>query len=52
MPQMMPMNWIMLFLFFIIIFIMFNMMNFCLINYNFSNLKSKNIIKFPMNWKW
>ncbi|YP_009166939.1 ATP synthase F0 subunit 8 (mitochondrion) [Plodia interpunctella] len=53
MPQMMPINWIMSFFFFILIFIMFNMMNYYISmskpSLNFSNKKFslKNF-----NWKW
>nr|YP_010586241.1 ATP synthase F0 subunit 8 [Himalopsyche malenanda]UZZ44003.1 ATP synthase F0 subunit 8 [Himalopsyche malenanda] len=52
MPQMMPMNWIMLFLFFISVFLTFNVMNFYLFNYNYSDLKIKSLNKNPLNWKW
>nr|AII02567.1 ATP synthase F0 subunit 8 [Emmelina monodactyla] len=53
MPQMMPINWIFLFMFSIIIFIMFNIMNYYIfsIKINVSKFKSmknnKNLI-----WKW
>nr|QNE85853.1 ATP synthase F0 subunit 8 [Platypalpus cursitans] len=53
MPQMSPLNWLMLFILFTIIFIMF-----CMINY-FSFLqqipqsqKTMMITKSSMNWKW
>nr|ARH53756.1 ATP synthase F0 subunit 8 [Carpelimus fuliginosus] len=51
MPQMSPLNWLILFMFFIIIFMMFNMLNY----FNFFYKPSKtlqNIKKFPSNWKW
>nr|AET13033.1 ATP synthase F0 subunit 8 [Bittacomorphella fenderiana] len=54
MPQMAPMSWLILFMFFSIIFIMFNMMNY----YNSmpiysSKTKSITNIKInSMNWKW
>nr|YP_010852967.1 ATP synthase F0 subunit 8 [Pseudocoladenia festa]WGM81146.1 ATP synthase F0 subunit 8 [Pseudocoladenia festa] len=53
MPQMMPINWMLSFIIFIIIFILFNMMNY----YIFFN-KTPKINNFPkklnnyMNWKW
>nr|YP_010134475.1 ATP synthase F0 subunit 8 [Pseudonoorda nigropunctalis]QWM93965.1 ATP synthase F0 subunit 8 [Pseudonoorda nigropunctalis] len=53
MPQMMPINWILSFFFFIMMFIMFNIMNYYiymnknkLIN-NYKIIKNKNQI-----WKW
>nr|YP_009259148.1 ATP synthase F0 subunit 8 [Idea leuconoe]ALO81915.1 ATP synthase F0 subunit 8 [Idea leuconoe] len=55
MPQMMPINWILSLLFFILLFIIFNMMNYFIFynksiknnNYkmNFKNFKN-------LNWKW
>nr|AVE15553.1 ATP synthase F0 subunit 8 [Odontomantis sp. JZ-2017] len=52
MPQMMPLNWLMLFMFFSILMILFNVMNYYMsINksYLISPIKSK--IK-TLNWKW
>nr|WNU00263.1 ATP synthase subunit 8 [Psylliodes dulcamarae] len=51
MPQMMPLNWITLMLFFTLIFYYFNILNF------FSLLHSKKKINFywktnKLNWKW
>nr|YP_010615453.1 ATP synthase F0 subunit 8 [Abisara chela]WAT94123.1 ATP synthase F0 subunit 8 [Abisara chela] len=53
MPQMMPINWMFSFLFFITIFILFNIMNYYIFNYNIS-LKINNIKKINknLNWKW
>nr|QJX65649.1 ATP synthase F0 subunit 8 [Amorophaga japonica] len=54
MPQMMPMNWIMLILFFMIIFYLFNIMNY----YNFKIINksimknNKNFFKTNLIWKW
>nr|YP_009485898.1 ATP synthase F0 subunit 8 [Paroster microsturtensis]AVZ66476.1 ATP synthase F0 subunit 8 [Paroster microsturtensis] len=52
MPQMAPMNWLFLYLFFSMMFILFNFMNFYifLIKENNSMIKSMSM-KF-MNWKW
>nr|YP_010743878.1 ATP synthase F0 subunit 8 [Polythlipta liquidalis]WET30818.1 ATP synthase F0 subunit 8 [Polythlipta liquidalis] len=52
MPQMMPINWILSFFFFILIFIIFNIMNyFIYVNKNYKNniflKKNKNLY-----WKW
>nr|YP_010952583.1 ATP synthase F0 subunit 8 [Acherontia styx]WMQ52929.1 ATP synthase F0 subunit 8 [Acherontia styx] len=53
MPQMMPINWIFSLLFFICIFIMFNIFNYYIY---FSNLHSNNkknkILKNNFFWKW
>nr|ALO76851.1 ATP synthase F0 subunit 8 [Timarcha goettingensis] len=51
MPQMMPLNWLILFIYFIMVFLMFNILNFYSFIYKIKlsdNLKNK--IKF--NWKW
>nr|QWB85938.1 ATP synthase F0 subunit 8 [Menesia sulphurata] len=51
MPQMAPLNWLILFMFFVIIFITFNIINyyaFCYLPKN--EKKSKTLINF--NWKW
>nr|YP_009538094.1 ATP synthase F0 subunit 8 [Auzakia danava]AYN60876.1 ATP synthase subunit 8 [Auzakia danava] len=56
MPQMMPINWIFSLIFFISIFIMFNIMNYFIFNYknnNNNNSKNKNInFKNNFLWKW
>nr|WIM00490.1 ATP synthase F0 subunit 8 [Polyura dolon] len=53
MPQMMPINWLMSLLIFILIFIMFNIMNYYIFNYN-SNIMNKKIKmqKKLISWKW
>nr|QEG58683.1 ATP synthase F0 subunit 8 [Oberea yaoshana] len=51
MPQMAPLKWLTLFLFFIMIFILFNIMNY----YNLNYLPSQKMmmkIKSSYNWKW
>nr|ALO76497.1 ATP synthase F0 subunit 8 [Omalium rivulare] len=52
MPQMAPMNWLTLFIFFIMIFMIFNSMNYFSFIYN--NKLSTNIktSKISTNWKW
>nr|YP_010501922.1 ATP synthase F0 subunit 8 [Ptomascopus plagiatus]UXC94688.1 ATP synthase F0 subunit 8 [Ptomascopus plagiatus] len=51
MPQMAPMNWLTLFIFFMFIFIIFNSMTYFIYSHNPMktnfNLKSSKI-----NWKW
>nr|YP_010253721.1 ATP synthase F0 subunit 8 [Cochylimorpha cultana]QTZ18148.1 ATP synthase F0 subunit 8 [Cochylimorpha cultana] len=53
MPQMMPINWIFSFLFFILIFILFNIMNYYIFNMklNINKNKEKTMIK-NLYWKW
>nr|ALO77336.1 ATP synthase F0 subunit 8 [Chirotenon longimanus] len=51
MPQMAPLNWLSLFMFFIVIFFIFNIYNF----YSFLPTPPKKIIKkksTSINWKW
>nr|ARH55016.1 ATP synthase F0 subunit 8 [Geodromicus suturalis] len=51
MPQMAPMNWLMLFMMFSMIFLLFNSLNYFSFNYKFKlNTKNKNFSK--INWKW
>nr|WRO45250.1 ATP synthase F0 subunit 8 [Majangella moultoni] len=52
MPQMMPLNWLLLFLFFSILLIMFNIANYYMpVNKSTSLLPTKLSIK-TLNWKW
>nr|UHA55362.1 ATP synthase F0 subunit 8 [Ancylis unculana] len=53
MPQMMPINWMISFIFFICIFICFNIMNYYIFNLksNYSMNKKKTTLK-NFNWKW
>nr|AJG02582.1 ATP synthase F0 subunit 8 [Hypaurotis quercus] len=54
MPQMMPINWIFSFIFFICIFIIFNIFNYYIFSYNNNNnlLYKNNFKKNLLNWKW
>nr|UXR11457.1 ATP synthase F0 subunit 8 [Danaus genutia] len=53
MPQMMPINWILSLLFFILLFITFNMMNYFIYNSIYNNNNNKFFkIKKNFNWKW
>nr|APX40047.1 ATP synthase F0 subunit 8 [Psylliodes cupreatus] len=51
MPQMMPLNWISLMLFFTLIFYCFNTLNFFLFLYN-KKKNNLNFKSFKLNWKW
>nr|QWB85641.1 ATP synthase F0 subunit 8 [Tragosoma depsarium] len=51
MPQMAPLNWLTLFVYFSFILIIFNVMNF--FSFNYSIEKSKLFkVKSLFNWKW
>nr|YP_009243411.1 ATP synthase F0 subunit 8 [Helcystogramma macroscopa]AJF22791.1 ATP synthase F0 subunit 8 [Helcystogramma macroscopa]AMR57156.1 ATP synthase F0 subunit 8 [Helcystogramma macroscopa] len=51
---MMPINWIISFLFFINIFILFNIMNYYIFNLKMNNINNNNNFKKikNFNWKW
>nr|YP_009333622.1 ATP synthase F0 subunit 8 [Thitarodes sejilaensis]ANM47905.1 ATP synthase F0 subunit 8 [Thitarodes sejilaensis] len=53
MPQMYPLNWIMLFIYFILVFILFNILNYY-IYLNKSNKLNNNLLLKNTNliWKW
>nr|YP_009764316.1 ATP synthase F0 subunit 8 [Pyralis farinalis]QIS91155.1 ATP synthase F0 subunit 8 [Pyralis farinalis] len=54
MPQMMPINWLLSLMFFILIFIIFNMMNYYIFNFNMK-MNNNDTNKIPLNnfnWKW
>nr|YP_007316847.2 ATP synthase F0 subunit 8 [Cydia pomonella]AGC22879.1 ATP synthase FO subunit 8 [Cydia pomonella] len=53
MPQMMPINWMISFFFFIWVFILFNIMNYYIFNLKMNNMKNnKKISLKTLNWKW
>nr|YP_009364904.1 ATP synthase F0 subunit 8 [Burara striata]ARJ31574.1 ATP synthase F0 subunit 8 [Burara striata] len=54
MPQMMPINWILSFILFIMIFIMFNIMNYYIFNINKKFYNKNNHTPHMKNliWKW
>nr|UFZ13935.1 ATP synthase F0 subunit 8 [Puri aleca] len=52
MPQMSPLNWLMLFLFFSMIFFIFNMMNYFITIYSTPSNKKTNFKSNSLNWKW
>nr|AIY61896.1 ATP synthase F0 subunit 8 [Basidentitermes aurivillii] len=52
MPQMMPMEWTMLYITFLMTFLMFNILNY-FIQSSSSQIKEKKTINIKkMNWKW
>nr|AFQ62269.1 ATP synthase F0 subunit 8 [Haliplus flavicollis] len=53
MPQMAPMNWLILYFFFTILFLMFNFMNYYMFLIKNIMIKNKKIIENKkMIWKW
>nr|YP_009971828.1 ATP synthase F0 subunit 8 [Epipedocera atra]QNH68715.1 ATP synthase subunit 8 [Epipedocera atra] len=51
MPQMAPMNWLFLFIFFSLIFMSFSLMNYFSFTYSPSISKTGKV-KTQFNWKW
>nr|AOY39123.1 ATP synthase F0 subunit 8 [Georissidae sp. BMNH 840458] len=52
MPQMAPLNWTLMLIMFSLTFILYNIMNFYSLKYNYKNMNLyNNKIKF-INWKW
>nr|AML25688.1 ATP synthase F0 subunit 8 [Histeridae sp. BMNH 1274743] len=51
MPQMAPMNWAMLMIYFIMIFISYNMLNYFIFKYPIKKSTSETTKK-SINWKW
>nr|ATN23481.1 ATP synthase F0 subunit 8 [Bruchus sp. EMHAU-15071302] len=51
MPQMAPLNWLTLMIFFTMIFLMFNSLNFFTFNYEVKKMTSFKK-KLTYNWKW
>nr|UTS56486.1 ATP synthase F0 subunit 8 [Stomphastis thraustica] len=58
MPQMMPINWIMLMMFFIVNYLLFIIMNYYNMNFKFNNNNNNNNkinkidLKKNLYWKW
>nr|QRW36348.1 ATP synthase F0 subunit 8 [Hydroporus sp. IBE<ESP> AN585] len=52
MPQMAPMNWLILYIFFSLVFILFNFMNYYLFLINKKNNNINKLLKKSFNWKW
>nr|YP_010166689.1 ATP synthase F0 subunit 8 [Nebrioporus vagrans]QRV62780.1 ATP synthase F0 subunit 8 [Nebrioporus vagrans] len=52
MPQMAPMNWIILYMFFSLMFIFFNFMNYYMFMINSKTEKMNKILDKNLSWKW
>nr|YP_010031505.1 ATP synthase FO subunit 8 [Diachrysia nadeja]QOV02909.1 ATP synthase FO subunit 8 [Diachrysia nadeja] len=53
MPQMMPINWLISFFFFICIYLIFNIMNYYIFDIKISNKNNNICIKMKnLTWKW
>nr|AXS66593.1 ATP synthase F0 subunit 8 [Curculionoidea sp. 24 KM-2017] len=52
MPQMSPLNWLSLYTFFFIIFLMFNIINFFIFKYPSPSHSQKSLMIKKLNWKW
>nr|UFZ13076.1 ATP synthase F0 subunit 8 [Protohermes similis] len=52
MPQMAPINWLLLFILFSIILILFNIMNYYITMPNSPETSSKSFKLNSLNWKW
>nr|UNP54395.1 ATP synthase F0 subunit 8 [Risoba prominens] len=54
MPQMMPINWLMSFFFFLLLFLLFNILNYYIYNIkpNKNNNINKNFKLKNLYWKW
>nr|YP_009712008.1 ATP synthase F0 subunit 8 [Gastrophysa polygoni]QGA74018.1 ATP synthase F0 subunit 8 [Gastrophysa polygoni] len=51
MPQMMPLNWMLLLFYFTLIFMIFSIMNYYMFTYKMKYTKKSNN-KLNYNWKW
>nr|WRO44718.1 ATP synthase F0 subunit 8 [Cyrebion subrufolineatus] len=52
MPQMAPLSWLNLFIFFIFVFLIFNSLNYFYFNNPSISKSNKMINKMKINWKW
>nr|YP_009350757.1 ATP synthase F0 subunit 8 [Ateuchotermes retifaciens]AQP27709.1 ATP synthase F0 subunit 8 [Ateuchotermes retifaciens] len=52
MPQMMPMEWTLLYITFLMTFLMFNIMNYFMQTPQKQSMTSKSIHAKKINWKW
>nr|QTC08126.1 ATP synthase F0 subunit 8 [Parachauliodes buchi] len=52
MPQMAPLNWLILFIFFTILFIIFNIMNYYIYSPNLNSTSKLNLKNYSLTWKW
>nr|QTC08178.1 ATP synthase F0 subunit 8 [Parachauliodes rastellus] len=52
MPQMAPLNWLILFIFFTLLFIIFNIMNYYIYTPTLSSSSKINLKNYSLTWKW
>nr|YP_002229155.1 ATP synthase F0 subunit 8 [Polystoechotes punctata]ACH90004.1 ATP synthase F0 subunit 8 [Polystoechotes punctata] len=52
MPQMSPLYWWLLFIYFIVLLILFSILNYYIISYNSPTPKTSSFSKMNLNWKW
>nr|YP_004222192.1 ATP synthase F0 subunit 8 [Apochrysa matsumurae]BAJ61137.1 ATP synthase F0 subunit 8 [Apochrysa matsumurae] len=52
MPQMSPLNWWFLFIYFILLLLIFSILNYYIIMYKFPSSQKKSFSKKSLNWKW
>nr|UFZ13885.1 ATP synthase F0 subunit 8 [Neochauliodes tamdaoensis] len=52
MPQMAPLSWLILFIFFTILFILFNIMNYFMAAPTPELMSSYNLKNYSLTWKW
>nr|YP_010626132.1 ATP synthase F0 subunit 8 [Inocellia hainanica]WBK02956.1 ATP synthase F0 subunit 8 [Inocellia hainanica] len=52
MPQMAPMNWLILYIMFIMLYLLFMTKNYYLIKINFKSMNLKNLNTYKNFWKW
>nr|YP_010626002.1 ATP synthase F0 subunit 8 [Inocellia fulvostigmata]WBK02761.1 ATP synthase F0 subunit 8 [Inocellia fulvostigmata] len=52
MPQMAPMNWLILYIIFIMLYLLFMTKNYYLLKINFKSMNIKNLSTYKNFWKW
>nr|QTC08204.1 ATP synthase F0 subunit 8 [Parachauliodes yanbaru] len=52
MPQMAPLNWLILFMFFTILFMIFNIMNYYIYTPSLTSFPKINLKNYSLTWKW
>nr|YP_010626028.1 ATP synthase F0 subunit 8 [Inocellia cheni]WBK02787.1 ATP synthase F0 subunit 8 [Inocellia cheni] len=52
MPQMAPMNWLILYIIFIMLYLLFMTKNYYLLKINFKAMNIKNLPIYKNSWKW
>nr|YP_010626015.1 ATP synthase F0 subunit 8 [Inocellia elegans]WBK02774.1 ATP synthase F0 subunit 8 [Inocellia elegans] len=52
MPQMAPMNWLILYIIFIMLYLLFMTKNYYLLKINFKSMNIKNLPTYKNFWKW